>query len=116
MKTRLGFVSNSSSSSFCLIVEKEAYKRKLEEVHPYVKAVIEAMAKKEVKFMGHEAVMIGTWSDRGGCDNFEDLEVIYDGEKPKNKWNEEMYPYEAYHEHFSGFEEGTYAGAEVMDC
>lgn len=39
MKTRNGFVSNSSSSSFVLVAEKEVFEKVWEKAHPYVKAM-----------------------------------------------------------------------------
>jgi hypothetical protein len=38
MKSRLGFVSNSSTSSYLIICTKEDHEKALEKLHPYYKA------------------------------------------------------------------------------
>lgn len=40
MKIRMGFVSNSSSSSFVLVADKEVFDNVMEDMHPYVKHLI----------------------------------------------------------------------------
>lgn len=117
MKTRLGFVSNSSSSSFVMVVEKKAYERKLEEVHPYVRAVVEAMDKKLDSFMGHDVILLGTWMNAGGGTNMNSdyLELIYDGEIPNDNYGDEMEPYTAFHEEFGGFAEDEFTCMALSD-
>ena len=114
MKTRLGFVSNSSSSSFVIVIEKEAYERKLAEVHPYVRAVVKAMEKKKDTFMGHDVVVIGTWSDAAGGSNFEELDVKYDGGILYDDYGDEMRPHEAY-ENFGGFPDNKHTYMSISD-
>lgn len=94
MKTRKGFVSNSSSSSFVIIIEKEEYERALETVHPYIKAVVLAVGMSEDKFAGKDVVIIGTWSDASGS-MFDYMEVDYEGEKPESEYDDYMRGYEA---------------------
>jgi hypothetical protein len=40
MKIRYGFVSNSSSSSFVLIADKEVYEKAMKNIHPYIECLI----------------------------------------------------------------------------
>jgi hypothetical protein len=118
MKSRLGFVSNSSSSSFVIIVKKDAYERRLKEVHPYVKAVIEAMHdKKEATFLGEKVVILGTWMDAGGGSNLSSdyLDIEFDGEIPTNNWGDSMDPYSAFHEEFATFKDEDCAYMSLMD-
>ena len=77
MKERNGFVSNSSSSSFIAIMTKVAFDKALEEAHPYIKAVINAMGTEEGKFAGIDVVTMGTMNVHGGG-TFDYIEVDYD--------------------------------------
>ena len=57
MKIRQGFVSNSSSSSFCIAVDKKVHTKVVEEVHPYIayiakKYLNNSYGVKEVKAFG----------------------------------------------------------------
>jgi hypothetical protein len=79
MKTRDGFVSNSSSSSFVAIISKDAFDLALSEAHPYIQAVVEAMGKQESTFMGNQVVTMGTM-DMHGSSTFEYLDINYDTE------------------------------------
>ena len=56
MKFRNGFVSNSSTSSYILMVSKVLHEKVLDSSHPYVRAVVEAIMD-ERTFMG-KAIML----------------------------------------------------------
>ncbi len=68
MKFRNGFVSNSSSSSFVLIVDKEAHDKAMEQLkdHKYIeilKEIIGCLGKD--KFMGRDVVTISGYDSHG---------------------------------------------------
>ena len=96
MKFRKGFVSNSSSSSFVLVITKSAHERIMSRLHDYVKAVIEEMEPKEDIFMGSDVLAFSTFSDQGGYGTFDDISPEYEGEIPIGEWDDEMSPYEAW--------------------
>lgn len=81
MRLRSGFVSNSSSSSFILLVEKEEYDRVMEEAHPYLQAVAKAVSR-ERKCFGKDVVQMETFSTPGGsC--WEWIDISYSGDIPE---------------------------------
>lgn len=47
MKIRNGFISNSSSSSFCLIVKEEDHQNIIKDFHPFDQAFLNALMEKE---------------------------------------------------------------------
>lgn len=89
MKIRTGFVSNSSSSSFVMVIDEEAHKRALaavQDVDGFLAKVFEYPTRK--KFMGKDVIVItggdyegynvkGQWSD-------DDIEII--NEKYEGNW------------------------------
>lgn len=79
MKIRTGFVSNSSSSSFVLIVEEEHYKDMLKEAHPYLKAMAEQWGSK-TDVLGTPAVVFGGLDVHDEC-WITYAEVNFDGDK-----------------------------------
>ena len=90
MKIRTGFVSNSSSSSFVLIVKKELHDKVFETLNKYEKYVIEAVSHEATVF-GLPAIEIGDMTDMNGYSyTFEDLDLDYDEDE------EERSPYEAF--------------------
>lgn len=69
MKTRSGFVSNSSSSSFVAIVEKSVFEKALENLKDERdRKVIKHVAQKENKF-GKTLMTVNEYSDSGGFSN-----------------------------------------------
>lgn len=55
MKVRKGFVSNSSSSSFIVLITKEAYDEIIKDIDPFAQAVVEQLSGK-TQFLGTECV------------------------------------------------------------
>ena len=94
MKVRNGLVSNSSTSSFILITTKEHYEKSMKDVHPYVKAVGEAL-KSVSKFLDKEILVFATHMGRGGEGTLDWITIDYDDEKPDTKYGE-MTPYDAF--------------------
>jgi len=69
MKTRSGFVSNSSSSSFVAIVEKSVFEKALENLKDERdRKVIKHVAQKQNKF-GKTLMTVNEYSDSGGFSN-----------------------------------------------
>jgi hypothetical protein len=66
MKTRNGFVSNSSSSSFVCVVRKEDHEKILSELSEKEKSLISGLFK-ESSFAGIPVVLRGDLTDPGGC-------------------------------------------------
>ena len=91
MKIRTGFVSNSRSSSFVLIVKKELHEKLKETLHPYVIAVMDALGK-EKECLGNPVMVFANNMDRGGESSLSWTHVDYDGEMPE----EAESPYDAW--------------------
>ena len=98
MKLRSGFVSNSSSSSFVILIEKDEHEKVLREVHPYIRAVIEAIAETNTLY-NMPIVTVSTYNDQSGYNNLDDLDIDYNGGIPEGQWEEEMTPHEALEEY-----------------
>jgi len=71
MKIRYGFVSNSSSSSFVLIVLKNGHNKVLAQIPEEYHEILDAVVKK-TKIFGQDAVEYATWSDQSGSYGYED--------------------------------------------
>jgi hypothetical protein len=58
VKTRSGFVSNSSSTSFMIVCKEEDHKKALEKLHPYyVEWIRQMLTPKEQKFAGQDVLV-----------------------------------------------------------
>ena len=80
-KFRHGFVSNSSSSSFVLLVPKDVHERILKEVHPFVSTVARKVMKPVAAF-GQEFVSFHELSVHDWSSVYDKLEIDYEGERP----------------------------------
>ena len=80
MKVRNGFVSNSSTSSFVIIMKKEHFESGMTAVHPYVKACIEALGISKSKYFEDEMVTLGVLDTHGGS-AWEYVDVEYEGDE-----------------------------------
>lgn len=76
MKIRSGFVSNSSSSSFVMFVQKEDYDKVFETLDDLEKDIIKHINPREVNAFGKKLIKIGCIS--GNYSSFEDYN--YDGD------------------------------------
>jgi hypothetical protein len=65
MKVRLGFVSNSSSSSFIMLVTEEDYKAVYEGLNSIEKKVMDYLVKDGGNFAGHKIKKFSTYSGDG---------------------------------------------------
>ena len=66
MKIRTGFVSNSSSSSYVLVVTKEAHNKAYEQLSDYDRSVVNFLtSSKEQNLAGTEVVILGTFDTNG---------------------------------------------------
>lgn len=98
MKFRTGFVSNSSSSSFVMIVDKDDHDKALENCSEYVKAVIATLEKTRI-FKGNIIVIFMITLEPECDETFSNCCPSYDGEIPIGSDGEEMNPETAYEEY-----------------
>lgn len=77
MKIRAGFVTNSSSTAYTIIVDAEYFNEVIKTVHPYVAAVAKALITAD-KFMGNDVITMGYFCDMDGSSTLDDLEVDYE--------------------------------------
>ena len=89
MKYRSGFVSNSSTSSFVITTTEDNYLLTLSLLHPYVRAVVEAVGPEYGGLLGKKVVTLGV--SEGNVDTFEYLDISFDGEIPKEIIDKEDY-------------------------
>ena len=117
MKIRHGFVSNSSSSSFVVMMKKEHFDKAMEAIHPYYKACIEALGYSKDMFFEDEMITIGTLSVMD-CSPWEYVDVNWDDDVPivKNKWGEdEAQKYDSVEELINAVQE-LYGDNAVITC
>ena len=82
MKIRNGFVSNSSSSSFVIIVKEEDHLKALEKIKDdYHKAIIETVMEKDKCFGIDVRVEHSAWN-ASGDGPYDNIEIEFDGEAP----------------------------------
>ena len=84
MKRRSGFVSNSSSSSFCLILKEEDHQDIIKDLHPFYQSFFNALLSKQT--LGD--INLRTfmqWAVRGSSSypKLANCYFEYDGELPK---------------------------------
>jgi len=63
MKIRKGFVSNSSSSSFVLIIEKEWFEKCMEESDEYTQYIIDKTYPTDEVILGSDCKILEGWED-----------------------------------------------------
>ena len=78
MKIRNGFVSNSSSSSFMIVVKQEDHKQALEAMHPYYKAWFADWGDTRQKLFGEDVHVFNMYI----CSEDEEPIASYKGEYP----------------------------------
>jgi len=92
MKIREGFVSNSSSSSFVMVVSKKKWDEEYDKLHPYIKAHVDFLGEhgtnKTGTFNGTEVMMFGYPS--GNNSPYEYEEPSYEGEIPEDMEENEL--------------------------
>jgi hypothetical protein len=84
MKTRQGFVSNSSSSSFVILVEESTHEKVMEKLTEYQRACMEKLAGKPQNIFGRNVIVIGEATDMGGNSS-----LIEEGWQPEG-WEEKI--------------------------
>jgi hypothetical protein len=110
MKIRLGFVSNSSSSSFVLIVDKELHDKVRETLPPIVQEVVDFAMEEKVVF-GRRMMVYHDLNTMGGYSYvWEDCPIDWPEEEEwpevPSRWREgEMYALESPHEAFYEYQQ-----------
>lgn len=74
MKTRTGFVSNSSSSSYVLILKEQDFKDLLAETNGVVKSILAQLEVTDKKFGDEENMKVICWWE-GNMSSFEYIEI-----------------------------------------
>ena len=98
MKTRSGFVSNSSSSSFVYILLKDQYEELLKNVDEYQKAVLKELGHEEKQIFGQEAIVISGMNGNNSSFEYMNIDVYSDltDEEFREKYEYERYASEAF--------------------
>lgn len=101
MKTRSGFVSNSSSSSFVILVEETTHEKVMKQLTEYQRACMETLAGKPQNVFGRKMIVIGEATDMGGNSSLIEEGWQPDGweekaeEAAESADGEDLYPSEA---------------------
>ena len=95
MKTRQGFVSNSSSSSFVIVTTKEVATQAKVGLSPYELIVVEFLESKVPPFCGNEIVLYHHTS--GNQDVFEYFKATEHGYKKGSDENELNGPHDVWY-------------------
>ena len=110
MKTRNGFVSNSSSSSFVAIVEKSTFDKVLSMMKDdRDKRVIKHVANKESRF-GKTLMTVNEYQDSGGVSNLFGEGDDFDFEAAKITEHESNSPYTT----SDGYKEENYSPSNAL--
>jgi hypothetical protein len=89
MKIRKGLVSNSSSSSFTCLIQKDAFDKAYKISDEYTKAVIKALSSEKDVF-GMKLMLIETW-DSDDYNIFEDLDLDFKDDIPLDEYGEKIW-------------------------
>jgi len=58
MKIRRGFVSNSSSTSFSVVMKRDVFNQAIKKLHPYIRHFVDSVRFKVDKFAGEEVMVM----------------------------------------------------------
>jgi len=65
MKIRRGFVSNSSSTSFVIMMTEDTFKKTINKAHPYIRHFVYQMHETKAKFAEKNIVLLSVTTDSG---------------------------------------------------
>jgi hypothetical protein len=97
MKIRAGFVTNSSSTSYTLVIEQGYCDEIIKSLHPYVQAVCKGVIDANPQDLFGKKVYVVSWTN-GNSSTFEWLGLDYDGEIPPGEYDDKMNASEAFEE------------------
>jgi len=115
MKIRNGFVSNSSTSSFVLIMSKASFEESFAKMDDYQKEVIDQLGYSEDKFLGNDIVVVSGCN--GNRSSFEYMEGFKTGIGMNETEFYETFGYDQYPEEaFDAIEWPEDMILETVDC
>jgi hypothetical protein len=115
MKIRTGFVTNSSSTSYTIIVEQGYCDEIIKSLHPYVQAVCKAVIDAKPMDLFDRKVYVINYTTGNGS-TFEWLDVDYNGEMPEGEYDEHMRPSEAFEEFTRNLKDKSKFLRTSIDC